>query len=642
MVNLCSVLVGTLVFSALSAMAAEDWTNTKDLKKVKHIVLFMQENRAFDHYFGTMAGVRGFQDPNVHVSENTGKDVFHQPVDQSILAPKPPKDVHYLKPFYLNWAGGDWKEKTQCMLAGLNDWIFNHAAYDKGQIDRWALRNSAYSVGYFKEDDIPIQWKLADSFTVGDMYYESIIAMTIPNRVAFFTGTINPREGSNVPGSNEEMGGPVLDNVLIDGCRNFGAGPVTCYPLKWKTVPEHLQDAGISWQVYQDQDNFGDDALSYFQQYQDSAKNKGELARRGTSYPGLEKFYEDAKNGNLPEVSYIVAPENLAEHPPFMPKDGGWLQAKVAEAVMNGKDWDSTVLIYNYDETGGWADHVMGPHPPKNVTSEWMVDPYLPINGNSPIGPGFRVPFYIVSPWTRGGHVFTEHAAHESTILFMEEWSKAHGKPFYSKEIPDWRRSQLSNLVKAFDFSNKDTRVLNLPPQPTPSKDKILDRYNGGIVCLLKHIGLVFPPVPYGKQNSGNSMEVVKGYKSVRGDITEGRYLTLEANGRALSHANGKLGSSRVNSKRDDKNQLFVVHWLGSEPKDNSFHITTPQGVYVTKSMKLSKNKSDAASFSFTDMGNGAGYSVRDDASGKSLSIGKDGSLSLADGALVKIYSVTL
>ena len=62
----------------------------------------------------------------------------------------------------------------------------------------------------------------------------------------------------------------------------------------------------------------------------------------------------------------------------------------------------------------------------------------------------------------------------------------------------------------------------------------------------------------------------------------------------------------------------------------------------MTKSMKLSKNKSDAASFSFTDMGNGAGYSVRDDASGKSLSIGKDGSLSLADGALVKIYSVTL
>jgi len=642
MVNLSSLLVSVVLLSALSTAAVERWTNTNDLKKVKKIVLFMQENRAFDHYFGTMAGVRGFQDPNVHISENTGLDVFHQPVDQSIIAPKPPKDVYYLKPFYLNWAGGDWKEKTQCMLAGLNDWVLNHAAYHKGQIDRWALRNSPYSLGYFKEDDIPVQWKLADSFTVGDMYYESIISFTDPNRVSFFSGTINPPHGSNVPGNNWEMGGPVLDNHVTEGCEDFGGGPVTCYPFKWKTVPEYLQESGISWQVYQDKDNFGDDPLVHFKQYQDASKTKSELARRGTSYPGLKKFYEDAKNGNLPEVSYVVAPQNLAEHPPFMPKDGAWIQGKVAEAVMNGKDWDSTVLIYNYDETGGWADHVMAPHAPKNVSSEWMNDRFLPINGNQPIGPGFRVPFYIVSPWTRGGHVFTEHAAHESTILFLEEWAKAHGKPFHSKEIPDWRREQLSNLVKAFDFSYKDTSVVNLPQVETPSKDKVLDRYNGGIVCLLKHLGLVFPPIPYGKQNSGNSMEVVKGFKSVRGDMTEGRHLTMEANGRALSHANHKLGSSPVNKKRDDKNQLFVVHWLGSAPKDNRFHITTPHGVYVTKSMSLSKNKSDAAVFSITDVGNSGGYAVREEKTGKQLSISKDGSISLEKGALVKIYSVTL
>lgn len=642
MVKLWSAVVGTLALSVLSAVAVQDWTNTNDLKKVKKIVLFMQENRAFDHYFGSMAGVRGFQDPNVHISENTGVDVFHQPVDQSIIAPRPPKDVYFLKPFYLNWAGGDWKEKTQCMIAGLNDWVLNQAAYHKGEIDRWALKNSAYSIGYLKEDDIPIQWKLADEFTVGDMYYESVISMTYPNRVAFFSGTINPPHGSNVPGSNKDMGGPVLDNRQAEGCDYFAGGPVSCLPYKWKTVPEYLQDAGISWQVYQDKDNFGDDPLVLFKQYQDSSKKKGVLARRGTSFPGLEKFYEDAKNGNLPDVSYIVAPENLSEHPPFMPKDGAWIQRKVAEAVMNGKDWDSTVLIYNYDETGGWADHVMGPHPPKNVTSEWIVDPFIPSNGNSPIGPGFRVPFYIVSPWTRGGHVFTEHAAHESTILFLEEWAKAHGKPFFSKEIPDWRREQLSNLVKAFDFSSKDTSVLDLPHVREPSKDKVSDHYNGGFVCLLKYVGLVFPPVPYGKQDDSNSMQVQKGFKATRGDMTEGRHLTFEANGRALSHANGKLASSKARSKHNDKNQLFVVHWLGSAPKDNRFHITTPRGVYVTKSMSLSKKKSDAAVFSITDMGNSAGYAVREETSGKQLSINKDGSLSLTDGALVTIYSVTL
>jgi hypothetical phospholipase C len=143
----------------------------------------MQENRAFDHYFGTMPGVRGFQDPNVMVSNNTGKTVFHQPVDDSILIPAPPKHVKEIKPFYLNWAGAEWNDKTQCMVAGTNSWQANHAAWNKGNNDHWALGNNVYSLGYYHKDDIPIQYELADKFTVGDMYFESVIASTIPNRV---------------------------------------------------------------------------------------------------------------------------------------------------------------------------------------------------------------------------------------------------------------------------------------------------------------------------------------------------------------------------------------------------------------------------------------------------------------------------
>ena len=316
---------------ATPALAEQKWYNphgvNDGLKKVKHVVLFMQENRAFDHYFGTMAGVRGFQDPNVQVSNNTGKNVFHQPVDQSILSPAPPKDVDEVQPFYLNWAGKDWHQKTQCMLAGVNDWVFNHAAWNNGNNDHWALRNSVYSLGYLKEDDIPVQWNLADSFTVGDMYYESIIASTNPNRVAFFASTINPPHGSTINGTNKHMGGPVLNNNGHDGCFvTAELTPLSCRPLRWKTVPEYLQESGISWQVYQDEDNFGDDPLDHFEQYEKAAKHKSELAKRGTSYVGLDKFYEDARNGNLPEVSYIVAPENLSEHPPFKPMDGSWIQ----------------------------------------------------------------------------------------------------------------------------------------------------------------------------------------------------------------------------------------------------------------------------------------------------------------------------
>ena len=85
-----------------------------DLKNIKHIVLFMQENRAFDHYFGTMRGVRGFQDPNVHISKNTNKTVWHQSVDGFLLGPPPPPHVKEMLPFHLSWQGGDWSNR--CLL----------------------------------------------------------------------------------------------------------------------------------------------------------------------------------------------------------------------------------------------------------------------------------------------------------------------------------------------------------------------------------------------------------------------------------------------------------------------------------------------------------------------------------------------
>ena len=176
-----------------------------DLKDIKHIVLFMQENRAFDHYFGTMAGVRGFQDPNVVVSNNTKKDAFHQPVNSSMQTvsggPKndysPPKDVDELLPWYLGHQGGNWTDRSQCMLAGTNSWQANHASWNWGNIDRWALNNTPYSLGYFKRDDVPLHFALAENFVVGDSYFESQIASTDPNRVTWFSGTINANSSNS-------------------------------------------------------------------------------------------------------------------------------------------------------------------------------------------------------------------------------------------------------------------------------------------------------------------------------------------------------------------------------------------------------------------------------------------------------------
>jgi phospholipase C len=131
----------------------------------------------------------------------------------------------------------------------------------------------------------------------------------------------------------------------LPGCESTN---LNCWPLTWKTAPEFYQDAGVSWQVYQDTDNFDDNPLAWFQQFQQAASNSP-LGQRGMTKPGLKKFYSDAAAGTLPQVSYIVGPMELSEHPPYMPKDGAWLQRQVAEAVINSPKYNNTVLIISYD-----------------------------------------------------------------------------------------------------------------------------------------------------------------------------------------------------------------------------------------------------------------------------------------------------
>lgn len=123
---------------------------------------------------------------------------------------------------------------------------------------------------------------------------------------------------------------------------------VNCYPLKWKTIYEYYQEAGVSWQVYQDRNNFNDNPLAWFEQYQNAPKSSP-LSQKGLSFLGLDAFYEAAANGTLPEVSFVVGPAELSEHPPYQPKDGAWLQRKVVDAVVKSPTYYSTLLMVSYD-----------------------------------------------------------------------------------------------------------------------------------------------------------------------------------------------------------------------------------------------------------------------------------------------------
>ena len=205
------------------------------LTDIKHIVILMQENRSFDHYFGAMPGVRGFGDPGA-MRLADGKPVFYQP--------DPAHPQGYLLPFRLDTA----RTSAQAIPSTDHLWPSQHQAWAGGKMDAWIPAKGPLTMGYFTRDDIPFHWALADAFTICDRYHCSVLGPTNPNRLYMWTGMIDPAGGS---------GGPVIDD-------SPGSSNVI---LSWTTYPERLERAGISWQVYQEEDNFDDNALAWFTQY---------------------------------------------------------------------------------------------------------------------------------------------------------------------------------------------------------------------------------------------------------------------------------------------------------------------------------------------------------------------------------------
>ncbi|KAF4638055.1 hypothetical protein G7Y89_g2 [Cudoniella acicularis] len=560
-----------------------------------------------------MAGVRGFSDPNVQVNSD-GKNTFQQKVTPALST-----KAQSLLPYYINYLGGNWTESTQCTGAGSNSFQANHACLNNDLNNLWAANNTPTSWAHFRRQDIPVHFSIAESWTVADMYQASLDEVFI-----------------NCPGGpqNPDQGGAVLDNNGTPGCEAPG---FACFPFSWKTVPEFHQAAGVTWQVYQDVDNFGDDALSSFVQYQNAGPNDP-LTTFGNSYPGLAKFYSDARAGTLPQVSWIVGPAELSEHVPYLPRDGAWLQKQIVDAVVHGAA---------YNKTGGWGDHVTPFHSPSGTAGEWLnvensVFGYL---GQTYTGPdpytatieSFRVPFSIISPWTRGGNVFTEHADHNSQIMFVEQWLQALGyNGTATDQMPAWRRAHMSNLLNAFDFDHPDFTIPKLVEALTPSEDSN-GNWDAASICQGKYGNPpTKPPAPFGpdNENSDPSKLSEEGYKAVRGYLTEGRYLVFEMNGFALTAVAGSnnIIGTKATADHRSKSQRWVLHSIGGSAVDGgkgagTFVLTSAvDGRYLTSQTSLDATKAAAGTYTIMDLRNGKGYSMMN-GNGKYLSLDANGTI---------------
>ena len=428
------------------------------IRDVEHIVILMQENRSFDHYFGTMKGVRGFGDPRPSMLPN-GKSVWHQPSNGGELLPFHP-DAPNLGLQFLDGTP--------------HDWSTTHAAWNGGRYDQWVAAKGANTMAYFTRQDIPFHYALADAFTVCDAYHCALLGPTDPNRYHMWTGWV---------GNDGTGAGPVVDNA------EAGYG--------WSTYPERLTAAGISWKVYQDIGtgltaagswgwtsnpyigNYGDNSLLYFHQYQDAQPGTPlyEGARVGTNVAGdpTQTYFDllraDVAKGTLPQVSYIVAPEAFSEHPNWAPNFGAWYTAQVLDILTSDAElWSRTALFITYDENDGFFDHMVPPTPAQTPaqgqSTVTTAHDFFAGNASYPAGPygmGQRVPMIVVSPWTKGGWVCSEVFDHTSLIRFIERRFGPGNPGLRESNITPWRRAVAGDLTSAFDFARPNDAMPALP-----------------------------------------------------------------------------------------------------------------------------------------------------------------------------------
>ncbi len=291
-----------------------------------------------------------------------------------------------------------------------HSWEGGRVEYNDGACDGWlrAGTNDQYAIGYYRQEDLPFLGKAAPDWTVCSRYFAPIMASTYPNRIYQHAGTTDR-----------------IDNTLT--------------PSTLPTIWDRLAAKGRTGRYY-----FSDIPF---------------IALWGPKYAPITRNYDaflaDCASGSLPDVAFV--------DPPFAGEDNGtssdyhphghihageaWLY-ETYRAITAGADWKHTVLVINFDEWGGFFEHV----PP---TSAPDVNPAYELRG-------FRVPAIVVSPLARRGYVAKGVYDHTSVLKMIEwRWGLAPLAP---------RDAAANNLAEVLDFGNPDDEAADyaVPPFVSP------------------------------------------------------------------------------------------------------------------------------------------------------------------------------
>jgi phospholipase C len=342
---------------------------TNCLPQIDHILVLMMENHSYDNYLGMLGRGRG---------EQPRGDGFTLGSDGQPTAANPTPDGKFQHAFRM---------PTTCQLSGKpsQEWEQAHIQFNGGRNDGFVKSDSGpVAMGYWIGEDLPWAYSLATTFPVADRWFAPILGQTQPNRRYLLAAT--------------SVG--MVDDIL----------PLNAIPAPEGTIFDRLDAHKIPWRNY------------YSSFPPTSYVFPGEAIEGHASIVPIAQFFADAKTGNLPAFAIIDPdfgkssgenPQNIVHSEVFA--------ASVVQAVMESPAWPRTLLVWTFDEGGGYYDHV----PPPPAVAPDDIPPLVPppwYDGFARYG--FRVPAVVVSPWARADHVTSVVHDHTSILAMVErKWN---------------------------------------------------------------------------------------------------------------------------------------------------------------------------------------------------------------------------
>ncbi|MCI4327026.1 MAG: fibronectin type III domain-containing protein [Thermoplasmata archaeon] len=350
---------------------------------IKHVVILMMENHAFDNYFGTycqnLSGVCQYQvngiPPGTCVPMNPSKP-----------------GLGCVVPF--TFANGSSMYRDQP-----HSWASSHKAYDNGSMDGFyqAEGSGDLPFGHWNGSSIPGDWDYAEEYGLGDDFFSSTLSYSLPNHW-FLVASDSPSIAENY--SVETAPGGGLTSNQVTYLHEANATPA---------IDSELVNSSISWKFYdwqlqQSYDaavglHMSDGTFAFWNPLASQAK--AYVAPYSSHFVGRNDFYSDAKKGTLPNVSYIIPSALASDHPPYNVTVGMGFIMQILNAVETSPEWNSTAVFVTWDEYGGFYDHVAPP----------QIDA---------LGLGFRVPLLVISPYAREGYVGSQLGYFDSLLKFVQ------------------------------------------------------------------------------------------------------------------------------------------------------------------------------------------------------------------------------